>query len=204
VSRPGRTTPFLRALDEARFGPARTLNLRAQQPTAVQAAVQCEAWLRTHQAQGTDEVLVITGRGAQSEDGYSPVREAIVRLLPSLRRRNVIDHFAEHTPGSFVVRLASLTQLFEMPRRRREPPERPTPAAGVPTLAALSPATRQRLERLAADYLDHLGVQAPTRRMLDDEVVRQFTQLARSVPGGADPEAFLRAAIDEALTRLGR
>jgi hypothetical protein len=40
---------------------------------------------------GAGEALVITGRGNNSIDDYSPVRESIVKLLPSLRRRNVID-----------------------------------------------------------------------------------------------------------------
>ena len=35
--------PLRRAFDEIRFGPSRTLNLRAQQPTAMQAATQVDS-----------------------------------------------------------------------------------------------------------------------------------------------------------------
>ena len=109
-----------RAFDELRFGANRILNLRALQPTALQATALCERWLREQQVLGVDEALVITGRGNNSVDGYSPVREAVVRLLPSLRRRNVIAGYAEHTAGSFVVTFAPVRALFEVPRRRRE------------------------------------------------------------------------------------
>jgi hypothetical protein len=197
--------PVFRAFDESRFGTLRTLNLRAQQPTAVQAGVQCEQWLRMHQAQGSDEVLVITGRGNNSVESYSPVREAIIRLLPSLRRRNVIAHYAEHSPGSFVIRLASLGQLFDsVPRRRERGVDAPVVAATVPTLGALHPDTRASLRRLAIDTLDQLGIMTPTRAMIDDEMTRQFAQLARAVPAEGDPEDFLRQAIDRALESIGR
>ena len=60
--------PLQRAFDEVRFGPSRTLNLRAQQPTAMQATTYTESWLRTLQVQGAVEALIITGRGNHSED----------------------------------------------------------------------------------------------------------------------------------------
>ena len=93
-----------RALDEARFGRERTLNLRATLPRPKEAEARCEAWLRERQVAKSGELLVITGRGVNSWDGESVVREAIVRLLASLRRRGVVDAWYEHTPGSFVVR----------------------------------------------------------------------------------------------------
>jgi hypothetical protein len=197
-------TSVYRAFDEARFGAQRTLNLRAQQPTAVQAGVQCEQWLRMHQAQGSEEVLIITGRGNNSAEAYSPVREQIVRLLPSLRRRNVIAHYAEHTAGSFVVQLASLGQLFDRAPRRRERAADDVARADVPALRALSDETTALLRRLAINTLDELGVVSPTRAMITDEMAKQFEQLARAVPAGADPEAFLASAIDRALEELGR
>lgn len=196
--------PLHRAFDEARFGATRTLNLRAQQPTAVQAAVQCEQWLRMHQAQGSDELLVITGRGNNSADEYSPVREAILRLLPSLRRRNVIAHYAEHTPGSFVIVPAPMGRLFDQAPRRREKAEDPVTTAHVPALSALTPPTRELLRRLAVATLDELGVVAPTRAMVEDEMAKQFAQLARAVPSSIDPDVFLRDAIDRALEAMGR
>ena len=118
-----------RAFDELRFGSSRTLNLRAMQPTAMQATDLAERWLRFQQVQGASEVLVITGRGNRSVDGVSPVREAVTKLLPSLRRRNVVSSFAEHTPGSFSVTLAPVRSLFDAPKRRREKTA-PTPPIG--------------------------------------------------------------------------
>jgi hypothetical protein len=44
----------------------------------------------------------------------------------------------------------------------------------------------------------------PTRAMIDDEMTRQFAQLARAVPAEGDPEDFLRQAIDRALESIGR
>ena len=186
--------PLQRAFDEMRFGPTRTLNLRAQQPTAMQAATQTESWLRTLQVQGITEALIITGRGNRSVEGYSPVREAIVRLLPSLRRRNVISGYEEHTPGSFVVHFAPVRALFEAPSRRRERTPRMT--AAVPaTLAALDVETQRQLRDLAVISLAVLGVQSPTRLQVDDEMARQFAALTVALPDDGDREALLQQAI---------
>lgn len=192
-----------RAFDDARFGPSRTLNLRPQQPTALQATRQVEQWLRLMQVQGAPEVLLITGRGNQSIDRYSPVREAVVRLLPSLRRRNVISHYLEHTPGSFVVIPASLTALIDAPKRRREP----TVAKGrvVPTsLAALEKETIRQLHDLAVLTLAGLGVQAPTPKVLREEMEHQFSQLTAGIPSGGDREAVLQQAIQRAAEEYER
>lgn len=186
--------PLRRAFDEIRFGPSRTLNLRAQQPTAMQATTQVEAWLRTLQVQGATEALVITGRGNRSVDGFSPVREAIVKLLPSLRRRNVISGFEEHTPGSFVIHFAPLRALFEAPRRRRE--RSPWPSAPLPeVLAALDPETQRQLRDLSTMSLAVLGVKAPTRAQIEDEMRRQFVALTVALPQDGDREALLQQAI---------
>ncbi|MBL0170846.1 MAG: hypothetical protein IPP90_08975 [Gemmatimonadaceae bacterium] len=186
-----------RAFDAARFGPTRTLNLRAQQPTAAQAATQTEAWLRTLQVQGANEALVVTGRGNQSIDGYSPVREAIVRLLPSLRRRNVISGFAEHTPGSFVVTMAPVRALFEAPSRRREKAPR-TERAAPAELAALDDETVRQLRDLARLALAQLGLKAPTHAQLQDEMHRQFAALTTALPADGDREALLQQAMQRA------
>ncbi len=188
------SSALARAFDELRFGPTRTLNLRAQQPTASQAASQVEAWLRTLQVQGTDEALIITGRGKGSADGYSPVREAIVRLLPSLRRRNVIAGFEEHTAGSFVVTFAPVRALFEAPDRRRERSPR-TPAAVPSSLKALDPETVQQLRELALLSLAVLGVRSPTRSQIDDEMLRHFGVLSAALPDDGDREALLQQAV---------
>src|SRR5262252_4615910 len=94
------------AFDEVRFGAGRTLNLRASLPTADAAIARAEAWLRQQQVENVDEVLVITGRGNNSEAGVSVVREAVIRLFHVLKRRGVVLGHQEHTPGSFVVTLA--------------------------------------------------------------------------------------------------
>ncbi len=186
--------PLQRAFDEVRFGPSRTLNLRAQQPTAMQATTYTESWLRTLQVQGAVEALIITGRGNRSVDGFSPVREAIVRLLSSLRRRNVISGFEEHTPGSFVVLFAPVRALFEVPRRRRE--RAPRPVSPVPqVLAALDEETQRQLRDLAALALTVLGIKAPTQAQLDDEMRRQFAVLSAALPENGDREAVLQQAM---------
>jgi hypothetical protein len=185
-------TDLDRAFDEMRFGGQRTLNLRALQPTALQATQLAERWLRELQVLGADEALVITGRGNNSVDGYSPVRESIVRLLPSLRRRNVIAGYAEHTPGSFVVTFAPVKALFETPKRRRE---KPAPVPRPPSLGGLDEETVRQLRDLAIMSLAVLGVNSPTRAQLEDEMLRQFSVLSAALPDGADREALLQQAL---------
>src|SRR5258706_7402209 len=109
-----------KAFDEAEFGPKNILNLRESLPTAADARHRAEAWLRERQVAGTSEVLLITGRGNQSPGGVSAVRAAIVALLPALRRRGVVSEWREHTPGSFVVKLGSISSLLNAPRRKRD------------------------------------------------------------------------------------
>jgi hypothetical protein len=192
-----------RAFDEARFGPDRTLNLRAHLPTARQAVVRAEAWLRERQVAKAGEVLVITGRGNGSDGGVPVVREAVARLLASLRRRNVVADVREHTPGSFVVRLAPVHALFEAPARRREPARRAVPDPEA--LAGLAPDTRARLRELAVQSINALGVQATERThgaaeaFVRDEMLRQFAALSPAAGDGGDRELRLRAAIERAL-----
>ncbi len=184
-----------RALDEARFGRERTLNLRATLPRPKDAEVRCEAWLRERQVAKSGELLVITGRGINSWDGESVVREAIMRLLASLRRRGVVDAWHEHTPGSFIVTVAPIRSLREAPRRSRD--RRiisPDPAA----LRGLAPATRARLRELAQLALEQLGIR-DARAFIEDEMVSQFTMLARGVPEGPERERRLLAAIERTI-----
>ena len=185
------------ALDEARFGPMRTLNLRNALPTVRQAEQRTEAWLRERQVSRAGELLVITGRGNQSPGGVSPVREAIARLLASLRRRGVVASVSEHTPGSFVVMPAPLSALREAARRRSEPS--PAPVADPAALRALDPATRLVLRRVAKQALEMLGVNG-TDRFLEQEMLEQFSLIAGAIPEGPDREERLRAAL-EALMR---
>jgi hypothetical protein len=184
------------ALDEARFGPARTLNLRATLPTVAQAVARAESWLREKQASQMREVLIITGRGNRSADGISVVREAVVRLLAALRRGGVVRNIVEHTPGSFVVELAPLSALREAPRRRRGP--RPPPIADPESLAGLAPQTRELLRRVATYALEALGVHEP-ELFLETEMVAQFAHIAAAIPGGTEPGSVGDAEREERL-----
>ena len=135
---------------------------------------------------------MITGRGNKSVDGFSPVREAFVKLLPSLRRRNVITGYVEHTPGSFVVAFAPVRALFEIPKRRREREiAQPVP----PSLQALDEETVRQLRDLSAISLAALGVQSPTSRQVEDEMQRQFVALSTALPDNGDREALLQQAM---------
>lgn len=185
------------ALDEARFGPGRTLNLRASLPTVLDAVARAETWLRQRQVESAGEVLIITGRGRGSPDGVSPVREAIEKLLASLRRRGVVAEHGEHTPGSFVVRLAPTTALWESPARRRESSPMPPPA-DPPSLQALDAETRELLRTLAVRALDNLGVRDVDPH-IEGEMLKQFGALAAGLPASPDRDARLRAAIVRAI-----
>lgn len=188
------------AFDEVRFGATRTLNLRTSLPTAHEAATRVDAWLRQHQMQQSDEVLVITGRGNNSENGVSVVREASIRTFHELRRKGVIEGFIEHTAGSFVVTLAPVKAMFDAATRRREQAPLPPPAA-PPTLAALSAATRDALRVLAERSLDSLGMR-DRGPFLEAEMLRLFGILGASIGEGnvAEREARLRAAIAVAMS----
>jgi hypothetical protein len=196
-----------RAFDEARFGPSRTLNLREGLPTADEALRRAELWLRARQAESIDDVvdvLVITGRGNGSVDGIGVIRQAIVALFPTLRRRGVIMEAREHSPGSFVVRLAPLRALVEAPHRSRRDVLPPPVPRDPSALHGLDPDTRDRLRRLAYAAVDALGVRLITESMLGDEMVRQFARLAATVPDGPDRETRLDAAIRRALDEYER
>jgi hypothetical protein len=186
------------AFDEVRFGAARTLNLRSTLPSGSEAAARLERWLRQHQVQQSGEVLVITGRGNNSEGGVAVVREASVRVFHELRRKAVIEAFAEHTAGSFVVTLAPMKAMLQAAGRRREQTPPPRPAA-PPTLNALADDTRQLLRALAERSLDALGVRDRTP-FVESEMLRLFGSLASTVPEGPDRERRLRTAIRSAMS----
>jgi hypothetical protein len=187
-----------KAFDEIRFGPLRTLNLRESLPTAEEARARADSWIRAKQVERAGELLIITGRGKGSEDGISVVRQTILALFPSLRRRNVITKWEEHTEGSFVVTLAPMSAMFEAPRRRREPTVRlPLPES----LSALSPDTLNLLRELAVASLMMLGVH-DSERFIESEMTTKFSQLTAALSGAEDPEMELRAAIQRALEEL--
>lgn len=192
-----RTVGLQQAFDEVRFGAARTLNLRTTLPTAAEAAQRVEGWLRQHQMQQSGEVLVITGRGNNSIDGVSVVREASLRVLHELRRKGVVAEFIEHTAGSFVVTIAPVKAMFDAAKRRREQAPLPPPAS-PPTLAALAEDTRAQLRALAERSLDALGMRERDP-FVEGEMLRLFGTLAASVPEGPDREGRLRNAIERAM-----
>ena len=198
-SRPSSAGGLHQALDEARFGAERTLNLRVTLPTAAEATRRAELWLRERQMAKAGEVLVITGRGAGSEGGVSVVREAVQRLFTQLRKTGVIRDAHEHTAGSFVVTLAPVTALFEAGRRSRRE-SGPIPVIVEPgALRGLEPETLAVLRRLADRALDALGIQVRPASMIEDEMLRQFSALGSGVPEGPGREARLRAAMRVAL-----
>jgi hypothetical protein len=186
-----------RAFDELRFGPSRILSVRDTLPSAREAEHRVEQWLRTKQVERAGEVLVITGRGAGSVDQVPVIRGAVQKLLGTLRRRGVVSEVQEHTPGSFVVRLAPMRALFEATRRQKDPA--PPSQASPKGLQELEPATRERLRLLAVRSLESLGLRRLDAGFVSDEMERQFALLARGVPESGDRDRWLRDAIDRAL-----
>jgi hypothetical protein len=189
-----------KAFDEAEFGSKNILNLRESLPTAADARFRAEAWLRERQVSRVNEVLLITGRGNQSPGGISAVRAAIVALLPALRRRGVVIEWREHTPGSFVVKLGSISSLLDAPKRKRDRALVAKPA-DPRSLAELESSTLLLLRRLAVRSLESLGVQQP-EKFVDAEMLSKFNSLAGGVAPGVEGEARLREAISTALDQL--
>jgi hypothetical protein len=189
-----------KAFDEAAFGPKNILNLRESLPTAADARYRAEAWLRERQVSRANEVLLITGRGNQSPGGISAVRAAIVALLPALRRRGIVIEWREHTPGSFVVKLGSISSLLDAPKRKRDRALVAKPA-DPRSLAELESSTLLLLRRLAVRSLESLGVRQP-EKFVDAEMLSKFNSLAGGVAPGVEGEARLREAISTALEQL--
>jgi len=185
------------AFDEARFGPGRTLNLRESLPTADQATARTDSWLRQQQIDRAGEVLVITGRGKNSEVGYSVVREAVIRLLHALRRRGVVTGHQEHTAGSFVVTLAPVSALWESPKRNAGRGVA-APSRTPPSLDELDAETRQLLRNLAERALEGLGIRE-TADFIEGEMLKQFGAIAKSVGDAPGREDRLRVAVRAAL-----
>jgi hypothetical protein len=185
------------ALDEAAFGAERTLNLRESLPTAAEARQRTESWLRARQVTRTEEVLIITGRGNQSAGGVGVVRQEILAMLPSLRRRGVVESWREHSPGSLVVKLAPLSVLMGAGRRRRDTASS-APVQQAGSISGLTPETHRILRQLALHNLNQLGVNA-SDQFVGDEMARIFSTLLVSVGDVPDREVALRTAISNAL-----
>jgi hypothetical protein len=192
------------AFDEAAFGQDRTLNLRESLPSAADARTRAESWLRMRQVMKSGEVLVITGRGNQSPNGIGVVREAVLALMPSLRRRGVVKSWREHTPGSIVVTLAPVASLLGAPKRNRErgSADSERSETSIPaSLAALEPETLELLHRLAVRTIESLGV-TNTESFVEDEMQAIFAKLSVTLPVSADREGTLRRAISSAIEDL--
>jgi hypothetical protein len=184
------------AFDEVRFGAPRTLNLRESLPTAAGATTRTDTWLRQKQVERVGEVLIITGRGNQSEGGHSVVREAVIRLLLTLKRRGVVADHQEHTQGSFVVTLAPVSALIA-PGNRSAPTPAPAPAS-PPSLDNLDAETRTLLRNLAERSLEGLGVQ-DTSPFLEGEMLKQFGAIAANIGDAPGREMRLREAVRTAM-----
>ena len=181
------------ALDVVRFGDRNILNLRESLPSPGDAAARAEQWLRQKQVEAVAEVLVVTGRGNNSDDGISPVREAVVRVIISLRRRNVVERYEEHTPGSFSIALASIRSMIDAPRRRGQRTEK----AHEP-LPELNAANRRLLRDLAERSLEALGIK-DTAAFLEPEMRRQLQAISAALGPDSEREERLKAALRAAL-----
>lgn len=189
---------LLRAFDSARFGDANILNLRESLPASAEAARRVEQWIRQKQVESVTEVLVVTGRGNNSDGGVSPVREAVARTISLLRRRNVIDRYQEHTPGSFSIQLASINAMVNAPRRRRDPS---TPREPASPTKEIGPANKRLLRDIAERSLEALGIKHTTE-FLDAEMEKQLRAISGAIGPGPDREARLRSALRAALDQL--
>ena len=187
------------ALDEARFGAGRTLNLRAVLPTPAQATARAESWLRQKQVERAGDVLVITGRGNRSVAGVSVVRQAVLDLLRALKRRGVVEAVREHTPGSFVVALAPLSSLRSAPARRKD--RTPVLMADERALSGLSREMRALLRSVAVCSLESLGVRE-TEPFVERAMLAQLAHLQATVRAGPMREGRLRSALRVLLEEL--
>jgi hypothetical protein len=190
-----------KAFDEANFGSDKTLNLREALPSGIEAHARAESWLRAKQVSGGGDVLIITGRGNQSPGGIGIVRENVLALLPSLRRRGVVESWREHTPGSLVVTLASVTQLLTAPSRKRDSPGESKRPIVPQNLAALADETLRLLRLLATRTIESLGI-SHGEQFVEEEMARAFETLSATLPLSADREGMLQRAIEAAIEEL--
>lgn len=185
------------ALDEAAFGAERTLNLRELLPSAAEARSRVEVWLKARQVTKSEEVLIITGRGNQSVGGVGVIRAEILGMMPSLRRRGIIESWREHSPGSIVVKLAPLSALLSAPKRRRDGSSGEK-ASDAGVLKGLSSETVSLLRALAIQNLGQLGVD-DTEEFVRREMIRTFSALATALPVSVDREEILQESIRRAI-----
>ncbi len=196
---------LLRAFDETEFGPARTLNLRESLPTAAEARFRAENWLRQRQASGTEELLIVTGRGKGSPDGIPVIKAEILALLHALRRQGVVTSWSEHSQGAIIVKPASMKELLSAPRRHRDSKREKQNSHSElqPTIVfpGLSAETTKALRELAELSLNELGIQ-DTAGLIETEMTRKLSLLVRSLPESGDRERALQAVIIRAIEEL--
>ena len=103
-------------------------------------------------------MLIVTGRGNQSDGGVSVVREAVIRLLLVLKRRGVVTGHEEHTPGSFVVTLAPRVGALGIAEAESRPRCRAAAAERRRRSTSSTPKSRVMLRNLAERALEGLGI----------------------------------------------
>jgi len=190
-------TSLWHALDEAAFGAERILNLRDSLPSAADARARAESWLRARQVTRPDEVLIITGRGNQSVGGVGIIRKEIIGMMPSLRRRGIVESWKEHSPGSIVVKLAPTSALFSVGKRRRDASREKDPDAEH-AVSGLERETGALLRQLALSNLDALGIDN-AEPFVCAEMARCFSILSSAIPEAERTEAALRSSIRNAI-----
>jgi hypothetical protein len=112
----------------------------------------------------------------------------------------VVSGWREHSPGSFVVKLGSISSLLEAPRRKRDR-KTVTPPANPESLKGLDRSTLELLRRLSIRSLESLGIREPDK-YLEAEMLSKFQSLAGGISPGVEGEARLREAIKAALDQL--
>lgn len=191
-------TSLLHALDEAAYGGGRTLNLRESLPSAAEARSRTEVWLRARQVTKAGDVLIITGRGNQSIGGVGVIRQEILGMMASLRRRGIVESWREHSPGSIVVKLAPMRALLDAPRRRRDPVTAVKASRHAGVVEGLEPETRLLLRQLATQNVEALGV-VETEDFITSEMIFIFSALVGALPEGASREEALRHSVRQAI-----
>jgi hypothetical protein len=186
------------ALDEAAFGTERTLNLRESLPSAADARAKAEVWLKARQVTKPEEVLIITGRGNQSLGGVGVIRREILGMMPSLRRRGIVESWREHSPGSLIVKLAPLSVLLSVGKRRRDNNLTVEKSSREEVLSGLEPETTRLLRALSIQNLELLGIE-DTEEFIEREMTRTFSALAAVLPEGEGREAMLQSSIRHAI-----
>lgn len=195
---------LLRAFDEIQFGAGRTLNLRDALPTGADARFQADNWLRQRHAESSEPVLIVTGRGKGSPGGVPVIKEEIIALLHTLRRKGVVRSWQEHSPGALVVQLATVTDLLSAPARHRDSKREDQSlarASDPPGLAGLDPETLKLLRSLSERTIADLGIRN-AEELLESEMLHKLSVLVPGLPESGDREAALRAVIIRAIEEM--